>query len=282
MLHRSRQAPAVPAAPVISASASIASAPAPTPAAPVPTPAVAAPIPAAPAVTAIALAAVPAAAPAAPAPALPPARALAAAGTPVSPPACAAKKAPARRSLNSLTLSRRIAQDDLPLVAQSWQNLCLVAGGDITTGEPCVKLAGKDGIDALLAAADPCAQQDNADAMIDFAKKPDRKPEAKQGLIDNAIAYRKHPRNALNINGVTPSTPFCDKAPKNDELKGVVNGQLAGVDPGLFGNPKLGIFAFGDRESSRPHTSLRLLTRISLARTCPFGQKPNVDTCTCA
>lgn len=146
-----------------------------------------------------------------------------------------------------VSLSRRIAQDDLPQVAQSWQNLCLVSGGDIQTNQPCVKLAGQDGISALLANADPCAQQKNADAMIDFAKSPNIKNKA--DLIKNAVEYASHPRNALNINGEVPSTPFCQEAPRNEELKGVVRRQLVGVNPGLFGSPALGVFAFGDRES---------------------------------
>jgi hypothetical protein len=62
-----------------------------------------------------------------------------------------------------------------------------------------------------------------------------------QALIDNAIAYRKHLRNTLNIDGVVPSTPFCEKAPRNLELEG--------VDPGLFGSPNTGVVAFGARNS---------------------------------
>ncbi len=107
-------------------------------------------------------------------------------------------------------------------------------------------LAGKNGTNALLAGTDACAQQDNADAMVDFAKGPGIKN--KQALIDNAIAYRKHPRNALNNNGIVPSTLFCEKAPRNPELNGIVNGQLDGVDPGLFGSPKIATVAFGARK----------------------------------
>ena len=107
-------------------------------------------------------------------------------------------------------------------------------------------LAGLNGLNALLAGADACAQQDNADAMVDFAKLPGIRN--KQALIANAVAYRKHPRNALNIGGIVPSTLFCEKAPRNPELSGIVNGQLAGVDPGLFGSPKTAIVAFGARE----------------------------------
>jgi len=176
-----------------------------------------------------------------------------------APAACENKR---KRSINpGLALVKRIAQSDLPAVAQSWQNLCLVSGGDIQTNDPCVQLAGINGINSLLAGADPCDQQDNADAMIDFANSPGIVNQA--ALIANAVAYRQHPRNALNINGDVPSTPFCQKAPRNAELNGLVNGQLDGVDPGLFGGPKFPIVPFGDPVS------------------CPFGQTPDVATCTC-
>ncbi|KAI0064584.1 hypothetical protein BV25DRAFT_1800343 [Artomyces pyxidatus] len=157
---------------------------------------------------------------------------------------------------------RRIAQADLPDVAESWQALCLVSGGDIFTNEPCVNLAGINGINALLATGGVCDQQDNADAMIDFAKSAN--VTNGPALIANAIAYRQHPRSAVEVNGVTPSTLYCQKAPKNPELNGIVNAQLPGVDPGLFGDPNNAIVAFGD------------------AATCPFGQIPDVTTCSCS
>jgi len=176
-----------------------------------------------------------------------------------APAACENKR---KRSLNpAMGLIKRIAQSDLGAVAQSWQDLCLKSGGDIQTNDPCVQLAGINGINSLLAGADPCAQQDNADAMIDFARSAG--VTNTDDLIANAVAYRKHPRNALNINGDVPSTPFCQKAPRNAELNGLVNGQLDGVDPGLFGGPKFPIVPFGDPAS------------------CPFGQTPDVDTCSC-
>jgi hypothetical protein len=113
--------------------------------------------------------------------------------------------------------------------------------------DPCTVLGSQNGINSLLAGAGVCAQQDNADAMIDFAKQPGIKNE--QALIANAIAYRKHPRNALNIGGTVPSTPFCEKAPRNPELKGIVNAQLPGVNPGLFGGPNFPVIPFGARKS---------------------------------
>jgi len=181
-----------------------------------------------------------------------------------APPACEAKSTRKRSSSPTVPLWKRIAQTDLGQVAQSWQSLCVQSGGNRNGpgGDPCVVLAGQNGISSLLANADACAQQDNADAMVDFAKSPGVNNE--QALIANAISYRKHPRNALNINGVTPSTLFCEKAPRNQELKGVVNAQLQGVDPGLFGSPSTGIVAFG------------------APGTCPVGQTADVATCSCS
>jgi hypothetical protein len=130
-------------------------------------------------------------------------------------------------------------------ITYSW-TIQLASGGDVFTNQPCVQLAGVKGINALLADADPCDQQDNADAMIDFAKSAG--VTNADALIANAVAYRKHPRNAFSINGVVPSTPYCQRAPRNAELQGLANAQLPGVNPGVFGGPSFGLVAFGDRE----------------------------------
>ena len=132
------------------------------------------------------------------------------------------------------------------LVNDSLIHTQLASGGDIYTNEPCVQLAGIDGINALQADADPCAQQDNADAMIDFAKSAGVTNSV--ALIANAVAYRQHARNAVNINGVLPSNPYCQRAPRNAELQGLVNAQLPEVDPFIFGSSQLGLFAFGAGE----------------------------------
>jgi hypothetical protein len=80
--------------------------------------------------------------------------------------------------------------------------------------------------------------------MIDFAKSPGVTNQA--ALIAAAIAYRQHPRNADDIGGgITPSTPYCTTPPRNQELVGVFNAQLPGVNPGLFGGPSGPIVAFG-------------------------------------
>jgi len=86
--------------------------------------------------------------------------------------------------------------------------------------------------------------------MIDFAKSPGVTNQA--DLIATAIAYRQHPRNADDMGeGIIPSTPYCTKDPRNQELVGIVNAQLPGVDPGLFGGPNTPVVAFG--EGMVPH-----------------------------
>ena len=108
-----------------------------------------------------------------------------------------------------------------------------------------MELAGLSGINALLSTGGVCDQQDVADQMIDFAKSPGIVNG--EALIAAAIAYRQHPRNADDIgDGVIPSTPYCTKTPRNSELVGIVNEQLPGVDPGLYGGPNDPIVAFGE------------------------------------
>lgn len=126
-------------------------------------------------------------------------------------------------------------------------------------------LAGINGINALLSSADPCDQQDNADAMIDFAKSPG--VTNTDALIANAIAYRQHPRNALAILGTTPSSPYCTKPPRNQELVGVINAQLIGVNPGIFGNIQFGLFAFGASKLAMhctSHSSLLIIVHLQM------------------
>jgi len=159
-------------------------------------------------------------------------------------------------------LMKRIAQDDLQSTVDSFRQLCVASGGD-TSNDICDTLTVINGINALLAGADPCAQQNVADSMIDFAKGPGISADKTAAMIANAQSYRQHPRNALNINGITPSTPFCEQAPRNSELDGLFQQQLAGVDPGEFGGPNFPIVDFG------------------ASGTCPFGQTPDVATCSC-
>jgi hypothetical protein len=137
----------------------------------------------------------------------------------------------------------------------------LASGGDVFTNEPCVNLAGVAGINALISTGGVCDQQDNADNMIDFAKSPGVTNQA--ALIAAAIAYRQHPRNADDIGGgVIPSTPYCTEQPRNPELVGIVNEQLPGVTPGLFGGHNTPMVAFGAGMSHCFATELLRLTGL--------------------
>lgn len=80
-------------------------------------------------------------------------------------------------------------------------------GGD-RRDDICSKLGGIKGINAPLANAEPCSQQDNADAMIDFANSPG--PSHKDDLITKVEAFAGHPLSSLGLaGGVVHSTPLC-------------------------------------------------------------------------
>jgi hypothetical protein len=97
--------------------------------------------------------------------------------------------------------------------------------------------------------------------MIDFAKSSGVTNQA--ALIAAAVAYRQHPRNADGIGGgMVPSTPYCTQQPRNQELVGIVNKQLPGVNPGLFGGPNTPVVAFGGGMSHCLATTLFRLTGL--------------------
>jgi hypothetical protein len=152
-------------------------------------------------------------------------------------------------------------EESVTTFVQTWEDLCLVSGGDIFTHDPCVNLGGSFGIDALLETADPCDQQDLADSMITFAKS--RGIENRDDLIDYAIRFRKHARRSVEILGVIPSSLFCLKASINPELNGIYNEQIDGANPGLFGSPNDALVPFGS------------------SGTCPYEMTADVDSCGC-
>ncbi|KAJ7709753.1 hypothetical protein B0H17DRAFT_236727 [Mycena rosella] len=159
---------------------------------------------------------------------------------------------------NSTTAAKRYAFHDFE---DAWLDLCTSSGGDIfDDSDPCFEL-GINGYSALFAEADVCAQQENADAMITFAKSQGVVNSAQ--LIDVALAYRQLSRESVEIMGFYPSTPYCTIAPINPELGGVWNDQPQGVQQGIYGGPNYPIVPFGDDGS------------------CPYGQTPDVNTCSC-
>lgn len=148
-----------------------------------------------------------------------------------------------RRRRGVVTTSSAVELDFVDL-AFEWQSLCLLSGGGIfLDNSPCLQLAGVHGFNALLADADPCAQQEFADSIITYAKSPGIVNS--DALIAFALKYRRYPRSAVSILGVVPSTLYCVKAPVNPELAGIVNVQPNGVNPGLFGSPNDPMVPFG-------------------------------------
>ncbi|KAF4615194.1 hypothetical protein D9613_002617 [Agrocybe pediades] len=144
---------------------------------------------------------------------------------------------------------------------ETWEDLCLVSGGDIYTHDPCTNFGGYYAIDALSEYADSCDQQVLADSMITFAKSSGI--VNRDALINYAISFRRHPRHAVEILGVVPSSLYCLTPPINEELVGVYNDQLEGVNPGLYGSPSAPIVPFGSEG------------------TCPLGMTADVSSCGC-
>ncbi|KAI0681839.1 hypothetical protein C8Q76DRAFT_637387 [Earliella scabrosa] len=117
-------------------------------------------------------------------------------------------------------LKKRIAQVISDSTA-SWEKSCLAAGG----GERCNPVS-VTAFTTLLAAAGPCEQQDAADAMIDLANTLNSDAD----MIKFAQIFAQQPRNTPNSLAV----PYCQKAPKNSELKGLFQCQFEGASQKTF------------------------------------------------
>ncbi|KAI0784250.1 hypothetical protein C8Q75DRAFT_795160 [Abortiporus biennis] len=105
-------------------------------------------------------------------------------------------------------------------------------------GEICGNLAG-GAITPLLAAQPECSQQDFADKIIDAAQQFDAATKA--NMISLAVEYRQAEKNSPPDFTTNPptnrNTVFCQKAPKNAELNGLVQAQDPANDPNLFFDP---------------------------------------------
>ncbi|EPQ59263.1 hypothetical protein GLOTRDRAFT_114005 [Gloeophyllum trabeum ATCC 11539] len=131
-------------------------------------------------------------------------------------------------------LQKRIAQTIADSTAQ-WEQACLKAGG----GQQCNPIS-QTAFTSLLAAGKNCDQQDAADQMIDLAKQLNNDAE----MIRLAQIFVQQPRNAPD----SLQVPYCQTAPKNEELNGLFHCQFAGSDFTKFsgdqtGNVPLGLTA---------------------------------------
>ncbi|GJE88644.1 hypothetical protein PsYK624_047270 [Phanerochaete sordida] len=123
-------------------------------------------------------------------------------------------------------------------------------------GQVCGNLAGQ-AVTPLLAAQPECSQQDMADSIIDAAQQFDAATKA--NMISLAVEYRQAEKNTPPDFTTNPPTNrnsvFCQKAPKNAELNGLVQAQDPANDPNLFFDPATGAS----------------VTKGSQANTFPFG-----------
>ncbi|KAF9003972.1 hypothetical protein BDQ17DRAFT_1241729 [Cyathus striatus] len=127
---------------------------------------------------------------------------------------------------------RRFGQEQ-PAVLQKLQQAC--------PGQVCGNLAGQ-AVTPLLAAQPECSQQDMADAIIDASKQFDAATQA--NMIAIAVEYRQAEKNTPPDFSANPpslrNSVFCQKAPKNSQLNGLVQAQDPSNDPNLFFDPAKG------------------------------------------
>ncbi|KAI9146429.1 hypothetical protein BKA69DRAFT_1171554 [Paraphysoderma sedebokerense] len=117
---------------------------------------------------------------------------------------------------------RRFGNENSPQAQAVFQKIRNSCQGTQQFPGQCDTLAGQS-ISSLLAAADKCAQQDMADQMVDLAKKLDNGKTA--DLIQAAQEFRALERNSNPFINPTGCTALCDRAPRNSELNGIVQGQ---------------------------------------------------------
>ncbi|KAF9033567.1 hypothetical protein BJ165DRAFT_1534517 [Panaeolus papilionaceus] len=144
----------------------------------------------------------------------------------------------------SSSLNRRIDQI-ISDATKPWQNACVAAGGTI---DQCSNVA-VTAFTSLLEAAGPCDQQNGADAMIDLAKKLNGNAD----MIRLAQIFAQQPRNSPS----KAQVPYCQTAPRNQELNGLFHCQFAGSDFTQFS---------GDQTGNIP---LGLSAPVSPAGSCP-------------
>ncbi|TDL16560.1 hypothetical protein BD410DRAFT_617640 [Rickenella mellea] len=105
-------------------------------------------------------------------------------------------------------------------------------------GGVCATLAGQ-AIGTLLAGAAECAQQDLADSIIDASKQFDAATAA--NMVSLAKEFRQAEKNTPPDFTTNPPTNrnsvFCQTAPKNAQLNGLVQAQDPANNPDIFFDP---------------------------------------------
>jgi len=130
-------------------------------------------------------------------------------------------------TLNSVTssplrLTPRIAQTIADSTAE-WEQACLKAGGALQCNPQ-----SQASFMTLLAAADACDQQDEADKMIDLAKQLNNDAD----MIKLTQIFVQQPRNSPN----SVAIPYCQKEARNSEIQGLFQCQFKGSNQEKFAN----------------------------------------------
>ncbi|KAF8213930.1 hypothetical protein K438DRAFT_1563942 [Mycena galopus ATCC 62051] len=141
---------------------------------------------------------------------------------------------------------RRFGQDHPAVLTQ----LRAACGGGV-----CAKLAGA-AVTPLLAKSGECTQQDMADQIIDTAKQQFN-GTTQSNMIALAVQYRQVEKNTPPDFKTKPETfrnsVFCQTAPKNAELNGLVQAQDPANDPNVFFDPATGASVqLGAQANTRP------------------------------
>ncbi|KAG6824700.1 hypothetical protein H0H92_006099 [Tricholoma furcatifolium] len=149
-------------------------------------------------------------------------------------------------------IQKRIAQT-IADATQDWEQACLAAGG----GQQCNPIS-QVAFTSLLAAGQNCDQQNAADQMIDLAKTLNNDPE----MIRLSQIFVQQPRNAVRFQFVVEilagiltasmlikpdslQVPYCQVAPKNEELNGLFHCQFAGSNFSAFSGDQTGNLPLG-------------------------------------
>ncbi|TRM68348.1 hypothetical protein BD626DRAFT_394532 [Schizophyllum amplum] len=140
---------------------------------------------------------------------------------------------------------RRFGQEQ-PAVIQKLASAC--------DGAVCGVLSGQ-AVSPLLAAQGECTQQDMADAIIDASRQFDEATQT--NMIAIAQEYRQVEKNTPPDFTTNPPTNrnsvYCQKAPANAELAGLVQAQDPANDPELFFDPATkATVNLGDQANTTP------------------------------
>jgi hypothetical protein len=143
------------------------------------------------------------------------------------------------------------------------QELAAACGGGV-----CNTLAS-EAVTPLLATQPECSQQDMADKIIDASSQFDVATQAK--MIAVAVKYRQTEKNTPLDSSTNPprlrNSVYCQKAPKNGQLNGLVQAQDPANDPNLFFDPATGATII---RGSQPNTS-------PLGTIADFAKVPTLD-----